>query len=80
MYTTQWCPYCIRARRLLDSKGVSYQDIRVDAEPARRAEMRDLSGRHTVPQIWVGDTHVGGFTDLAALEQQGRLDPLLASN
>lgn len=79
MYTTAWCPYCIRARRLLDGKGVSYEDIRVDTQPELRAEMMDLSGRHTVPQIWVGDTHVGGFTDLAALEHNGSLDQLLAS-
>ncbi len=77
MYSTRFCPYCIRARMLLEAKGVAYEDIGVDGEPERRREMMALSGRRTVPQIWVGDTHVGGYDDLAALEQQGRLDELL---
>ena len=77
MYSTRFCPYCVRARMLLDSKHVQYTDISVDSQPALRREMMERSGRHTVPQIWIGDQHVGGFDDLARLEQQGRLDELL---
>lgn len=78
MYTTAWCPYCVRARRLLDGKGVEYTDIRVDQEPARRAEMAErASGRTSVPQIFIGETHVGGYDDMAALDAEGRLDALL---
>lgn len=77
LYTTRFCPYCIRARNLLDSKEVPYRDIAVDGDPDLRREMMALSGRGTVPQIWVGDTHVGGFDDLWALERAGRLDELL---
>ncbi len=77
MYSTRFCPYCIRARMLLESKGVEFEDIGVDGDPDQRREMMALSGRRTVPQIWIGDTHVGGYDDLAALEQQGSLDELL---
>ncbi|MEH6515728.1 MAG: glutaredoxin 3 [Halioglobus sp.] len=77
MYSTRFCPYCIRARMLLDSKNVSYKDIGVDADPGVRREMMNLSGSSSVPQIWIGDTHVGGYDDMAALERQGRLDELL---
>jgi len=77
MYSTRFCPYCIRARMVLESKGIEYEDIGVDGDPERRREMMELSGRRTVPQIWVGDTHVGGYDDLAALEYQGTLDELL---
>ena len=77
MYSTRFCPYCIRARTLLESKGVAYTDIGVDGDPQLRSEMMSLSGRRTVPQIWIDDLHVGGFDDLAALERQGRLDELL---
>ncbi len=77
MYSTRFCPYCMRARMLLDGKDVTYRDISVEADPALRREMMTRSGRSTVPQIWVGDTHVGGYDDLAALERQGRLDELL---
>ena len=77
MYSTRFCPYCMRARFLLDSKNVDYTDIGVDAKPALRREMMEKSGRHTVPQIWIGDRHVGGYDDLARLEQQGQLDELL---
>ena len=77
MYSTRFCPYCIRARMVLESKGVEFEDIGVDGDPERRREMMELSGRRTVPQIWVGDTHVGGYDDLAALEYQGALDELL---
>jgi len=66
------------ATRLLKAKGVAIEEIRVDSIPDRRTEMEQLSGRHTVPQIFIGDTHVGGFTDLARLEREGRLDELLA--
>ena len=77
MYTTRFCPYCMRARQLLDSKNVPYTDMAVDNDPALRREMMERSGRRTVPQIWVGETHVGGFDDMYLLERQGRLDELL---
>ena len=77
MYSTRFCPYCIRARFLLDSKRVTYTDIGVDARPELRREMMAKSGRRTVPQIWIGDRHVGGYDDLARLERQGELDNLL---
>lgn len=77
MYSTRFCPYCMRARFLLDSKNVDYTDIGVDARADLRREMMQKSGRHTVPQIWIGDRHVGGYDDLARLEQQGKLDELL---
>ena len=78
MYATATCPYCIRAEQLLLDKGVTGLDkIRVDLDPARREEMMKLSGRRTVPQIFIGDYHVGGCDDLFALEEAGRLDPLL---
>jgi glutaredoxin 3 len=77
MYSTRFCPYCVRARMLLDSKHVKYTDISVDSKPELRREMMRRSGRRTVPQIWVGEQHVGGFDDLARLEQQGSLDQLL---
>jgi glutaredoxin 3 len=79
VYSTAFCPYCVMAKRLLDSKGVVYQEIRVDQDLERRSEMMTLSGRRTVPQIFVGDTHVGGFDDLSLLDRAGGLDPLLAS-
>ena len=78
MYTTAVCPYCQMAERLLRAKGVEIEKVRVDLEPARRAEMMEKTGRRTVPQIYVGDTHVGGYDDLAALDRAGGLDPLLA--
>jgi glutaredoxin 3 len=77
MYLTASCPYCQSADRLLQEKGVSVEKIRVDLEPARRAEMMQKSGRRTVPQIWIGERHVGGCDDLYALEREGKLDPLL---
>lgn len=78
MYLTAACPFCQSAERLLAAKGVrELEKIRVDVEPGRRAEMRQKSGRHTVPQIWIGERHVGGCDDLYALEREGRLDPLL---
>jgi glutaredoxin 3 len=81
MYSTAVCPYCIRAERLLAAKGVAGIDkIRVDLDPARRAEMVEKSGRRTVPQIWIGETHVGGYDDLVALDRAGKLAPLLAGS
>ena len=77
MYGTAWCPYCVRARCLLDERGVSYKDIRVEQQPELRQQMMNLSGRRTVPQIWIGDTHVGGYTDLLELELDGQLDYML---
>jgi glutaredoxin 3 len=79
MYTTRFCPFCIRARQLLDSKQVAYRDIPVDGDPQLRQEMMAASGRRTVPQIWIGKQHVGGFDELAALERAGQLDDLLQS-
>lgn len=79
VYSTAYCPYCVMAKRLLDNKGVAYEEIRVDQDLARRDEMMQQSGRRTVPQIFVGSTHVGGFDDLSALDRAGGLDPLLAS-
>ena len=78
MYSTAVCPYCVRAERLLSSKGVTEIDkIRVDLDSRLRDEMVTRTGRRTVPQIYIGDTHVGGFEDLAALDHAGRLDSLL---
>ena len=78
IYTTQLCPYCSMAKRLLAKKGVAFNEIDVGYKPALRDEMEEKSGRHTVPQIWIGDTHVGGCDDLHALDHAGRLDPMLA--
>ena len=77
MYTTSWCPYCSRARKLLGSKNVTIEEIDVGAAPEKRAEMQERSGRRTVPQIFIGDHHVGGSDDLHALEEAGKLDALL---
>ena len=77
LYSTRFCPYCIRARNLLDDKSIIYTDIAVDDQPQLRREMIQRSGRRTVPQIWIGQQHVGGFDDLVQLERQGRLDDLL---
>ena len=78
MYSTGACPYCQMAERLLVSKGVAaIEKIRVDLEPQKRAEMMERTGRRTVPQIYIGGTHVGGYDELAALDQAGKLDALL---
>ena len=77
MYTTSWCGYCERARQLLQRKNVPFEDIDVDARPEARAEMMARSGRRTVPQIFIGETHVGGSDDLHDLEASGGLDSLL---
>lgn len=77
IYLTRWCPFCTRAIALLDSKGTDYTAIDIDANPEMRQEMMARSQRRTVPQIFVGDVHVGGCDDLFALERQGKLDELL---
>lgn len=77
IYSSNYCPFCIRAKQLLASKGVSYTELVVDGNRPLRQEMEDKSGRYTVPQIWIGATHVGGCDDLYALERSGQLDPLL---
>ena len=77
MYATGWCPYCARARQLLESRQVVFQEIDIEAAPEARAEMQRRSGRTSVPQIFIGDVHVGGCDDLHALEARGGLEPLL---
>jgi glutaredoxin 3 len=77
VYSSLICPYCVMAKRLLSRKGVAYEEVLVDVECGRRGEMQQRSGRRTVPQIFVGEHHVGGYDDLAALERAGQLDPLL---
>ena len=79
MYSTAVCPYCVRAENLLRARGVTeIEKIRVDLDPQRRAEMMEKTSRRTVPQIFIGDTHVGGCDDLIALDQAGKLLPLLS--
>ena len=78
IYTTAYCPYCTRAKQLLKERGVAdYEEIKVDQDPAQRQVMMERSGRRTVPQIWIGESHVGGCDDLFALDQKGGLQPLL---
>jgi glutaredoxin 3 len=78
MYTTLVCPYCMRAKHLLKARGVdAIEEIRVDLDPAQREQMMQITGRRTVPQIFIGTTHVGGFDDLNELDRAGRLMPLL---
>jgi len=77
IYSTDWCGYCARARRLLDAKGVKYQEIDVDVVPGARQEMEQRAGRSTIPQIFINDQPVGGSDELHALDAEGRLDPLL---
>ena len=77
IYLTSWCPYCQLAKRLLASKGADWREIDVEAEPGSRREMIERAGRTSVPQIWIGDVHVGGYDDLAELERRGELDALL---
>ena len=80
MYSTAVCPYCVRAEQLLRARGVDeIEKVRVDLDPERRTEMMEKTARRTVPQIFVGDTHVGGCEDLYELDHQGKLDPLLAA-
>jgi glutaredoxin 3 len=77
IYTTTYCGYCVRAKDLLTRKGVKYEEVDVTGNDDMRSKLVEMSGQRTVPQIWVGDTHVGGYSDLALLESQGKLDPLL---
>ena len=80
MYTTAVCPYCVRAKQILQAKGVqAIEEVRVDLNPEERARMMEITGRRTVPQIFIGDTHVGGCDDLIALDGRGGLMPLLQS-
>lgn len=80
VYTANLCPYCTMAKRLLDKKGVSYTEINVDSQPGLREEMVQKSKRRTVPQIFIGDYHVGGFDDLYALDRENKLTGLLTAN
>lgn len=79
VYSGRLCTYCVAAKRLLDKKGVEYEEVMVDDDPALRAEMERLSQRQTVPQIFIGEHHVGGYDDLAELHREGKLDELLAA-
>lgn len=74
IYTTRFCPYCIRAKHLLNAKNIRYKEIAVDGDPQLRQEMTRKAGRTSVPQIWIGSTHIGGYDDMAALERAGKLD------
>lgn len=79
IYTKAYCPYCVRAKSVLDNKGVSYQEIRIDEQPELRPEMISRAGgRSTVPQIFIGERHIGGCDDMLALDANGQLDPLLS--
>ena len=80
VYTTRWCPYCIRAKGLLNSKGISFNEIPVDGDRALREDMARRAGRTSVPQIWIGEQHIGGCDELYALERSGSLDSLLQSD
>lgn len=77
MYTTGMCPYCVRAKMLLKNKGVFWDELRIDGDPELMREMMQRSGRRTVPQIFVGDRHLGGYDDMTELDSFGKLDPLL---
>jgi glutaredoxin 3 len=77
MYATALCPYCVRARRLLKRKGIEFEEIRVDKDQDQMRTMIQRSQRTTVPQVFIGDQHIGGYDDMAALDQAGKLDPLL---
>lgn len=77
LYGTRFCPYCVAARSLLAQLNIAFEDISVDGNSALRRELTQASGQHTVPQIWVGEQHIGGYTELAALHQQGGLLPLV---
>jgi glutaredoxin 3 len=80
MYTTSWCPYCARARALLQAKGAAFEEISIEADPAQREVMIRRSGRSTVPQIFIDGAHIGGSDDLHTLDAAGSLDPLLRAN
>ncbi|GGK23023.1 glutaredoxin 3 [Pseudomonas koreensis] len=77
VYSSDYCPYCVRAKQLLVNKGVAFEEIKVDGKPQIRAAMSQKAGRTSVPQIWIGDRHIGGCDDLYALERAGKLDALL---
>lgn len=77
IYSSENCPYCVRAKQLLGQKGAKYTEIRVDLDDTKREEMMARSGRRTVPQIFINEQHIGGFDDLAALNSAGKLDPML---
>ena len=77
IYSTAVCPYCVAAKNFLKNKGVGYSEVRVDTDPARRQEMMDRARRTSVPQIFIGDTHVGGYDDMVAMDRAGKLQPLL---
>ena len=79
LYGTRFCPFCTAARRLLTAKGINYQDIPLDDDASLRAEIMERSARNTVPQIWVGDVHIGGYTNLRQFEVDGRLQQLVGS-
>jgi glutaredoxin 3 len=79
IYTTRFCPYCVRAKQLLDAKSASYEEISVDGDRSKRQHMEEISGRRTVPQIWIGEEHVGGCDELFDLERQGVLDAKLGA-
>jgi glutaredoxin 3 len=79
MYTTDWCGYCVRAKALLDARGLDYDEVDLGDDPAFRARLNELTGGWTVPQIVIGDRHIGGYTELRRLERDGRLDELLAA-
>jgi len=78
IYSSNWCPYCIRAKQLLNAKGVEFEEIVVDGKPDVRQAMAEKAGRTSVPQIWIGEQHVGGCDDLFALEKAGKLEAMLA--
>lgn len=78
IHTTPWCPYCMAAKSLLNSKGIEYTEIDVTDPRMRAAMVEKAHGRRTVPQIFIGETHVGGYDDMAALDRRGKLDPMLA--
>lgn len=80
MYTTGMCPYCVRAKMLLQSKGATWEELRIDHDRSLMSEMVERSQRRTVPQIFIGDYHVGGYDDLAELDAYGKLDPLLGAD
>lgn len=77
LFTWRLCPFCVRAKRLLEQKGIQYEEILVDRDPPGFEKMKRLSGQATVPQIWIGQKHIGGFTDLRAIDSSGELDALL---
>jgi glutaredoxin 3 len=79
IYTTRFCPFCVRAKQLLSSKGVKFEEIAVDGRNDLRSDLLKRTGQRTVPQIWVGETHVGGCDELYALERQSKLDSMLAA-